>query len=54
MGMIDVLNAKDPAWSVSYTPWGDKIICHLTVNGVTRSAVAATDRDAFIKAFRMF
>ena len=25
-------------WSVSYTPWGDKIICHVTIHGVTRSS----------------
>lgn len=25
-------------WSVTYTPWGERIVCHLTINGVTRSA----------------
>jgi len=25
-------------WSVSYLPWGDRIICHLTIAGVTRSS----------------
>lgn len=25
-------------WSVSYQGWGDRIICHLTIAGVTRSA----------------
>lgn len=27
------------AWSVSFTPWGEhRIICHLTIHGVTRSS----------------
>lgn len=25
-------------WSVTFTPWGDRIICHLTISGVTRSS----------------
>ena len=25
-------------WAVSYVPWGERIVCHLTINGVTRSA----------------
>lgn len=30
-------------WSVTYSPWGDKIICHITVFGVTRSSVGEAD-----------
>lgn len=26
------------AWSVTYTTWADRIICHLTIDGVTRSS----------------
>ena len=33
-------------WSVSYTPWSDRIICHLTVNGVTRSSTGEPDSDS--------
>lgn len=33
-------------WSVSYTPWGDRIICHLTINGITRSSTGEPDSDA--------
>lgn len=33
-------------WAVSYTPWGDKIICHLTINGITRSSTGEPDSDA--------
>lgn len=30
-------------WSVSYTPWGEAIICHLTINGITRSSTGCLD-----------
>jgi len=33
-------------WSLSYTPWGDRIICHLTINGVTRSATGEADSQS--------
>lgn len=33
-------------WSVSYTPWGDKLICHLTIAGVTRSSCGEPDSQA--------
>jgi len=33
-------------WSVSYTPWGDRIICHLTINGITRSSTGEADSDS--------
>ncbi|MEZ4861122.1 MAG: hypothetical protein R3C14_07445 [Caldilineaceae bacterium] len=33
-------------WSVSYTPWGDRLICHLTINGVTRSSTGEPDGNA--------
>lgn len=32
-------------WSVSYTPWGDRIICHLTINGITRSSTGEPDSE---------
>ena len=33
-------------WSVSYTPWSDRIICHVTINGITRSSTGEPDSDA--------
>lgn len=33
-------------WSVSYTPWGDRIICHLTIGGITRSSTGEPDSQA--------
>lgn len=33
-------------WSVSYTPWADRIICHLTINGITRSSTGEPDSDS--------
>ena len=33
-------------WSVSYTPWGDRIICHVTINGITRSSTGEPDSDS--------
>lgn len=33
-------------WSVSYTPWGDRIICHVTVNGITRSSTGEASSDS--------
>lgn len=33
-------------WAVSYTPWGERIICHLTINGITRSSTGEPDSDA--------
>ena len=33
-------------WSVSYTPWGERIICHVTINGITRSSTGEPDRDS--------
>lgn len=34
------------AWAVTYTPWGDKIVCHLTIGGVTRSSTGEPDSQA--------
>lgn len=31
-------------WSVSYLPWGDRIICHLTIGGVTRSSTGEAEK----------
>lgn len=33
-------------WAVSYTPWGDKIICNLTISGVTRSSTGEPDSQS--------
>lgn len=33
-------------WSVSYTPWGDRIVCHLTIQGVTRSSTGEPDSQS--------
>ena len=47
-------------WSVTYTPWGERVVCHLTINGVTRSASGTTtshenaDNAAFKTACAMF
>jgi hypothetical protein len=30
-------------WSASYTPWGARIICHVTIAGVTRSSTGEAD-----------
>lgn len=30
-------------WSATYTPWGDRIICHVTIAGVTRSSTGEAD-----------
>lgn len=48
------LSKHDPAWSVAYTPWGDKIICHITLDRVTRSSSGTTADDAFKNAYLMF
>lgn len=55
-------------WSATYTPWGDRIICHLTICDVTRSSTGepdaqserseiagtATEAQAFKRACSMF
>lgn len=33
-------------WSVTFTPWGDRIVCHLTINGVTRSSTGEGDSQS--------
>jgi len=33
-------------WSVTYTPWGDRIVCHVTINGVTRSSTGEGDSQS--------
>lgn len=33
-------------WSVTYTPWGDRIVCHLTINGITRSSTGEPDSQS--------
>ena len=54
MTTVERLKELDSNWSVSYTPWGDKIICHVTVNTITRSAVADNQDIAFAKAASYF
>lgn len=55
-------------WAVSYTPWGERIVCNLTIYGVTRSSTGepdtqserseiagtATEAQAFKRACAMF
>ena len=41
MNRLDAVCGLD--WAVSYTPWGDKLICHLTVAGMTRSSTGEPD-----------
>lgn len=51
VGLRDYLNRLDDvcglAWSVTYTPWADahraRLICHLTLQGVTRSSTGEPD-----------
>lgn len=33
-------------WTVTYTPWGEKVICHLTIAGVTRSSSGEADSQS--------
>lgn len=33
-------------WAVSYTAWGDRIICNLTIGGITRSSTGEADSDS--------
>jgi hypothetical protein len=33
-------------WSVTYTPWGDRVICHLTIRGITRSSTGEPDSQS--------
>jgi len=33
-------------WSVTYTPWGERIVCHLTIQGVTRSSSGEPDSQS--------
>lgn len=33
-------------WSVTYTPWSDRVICHLTINSITRSSTGEADSQA--------
>ena len=40
---LDTICGAD--WSVTYTPWGDRIICHLTLHGVIRSSTGEADNQ---------
>lgn len=44
MNRLDEVCGMD--WAVSYTPWGERIICHLTINGMTRSSTGESDSDS--------
>jgi hypothetical protein len=33
-------------WSVTYSPWGERIVCSLTIGGVTRSSTGESDSQA--------
>lgn len=51
-------------WAVTYTPWNDRVICHITVSGVTRSSTGeaegggnagtSAEAQAFKRACAMF
>lgn len=34
------------AWSVTYTPWHERIVCHLSIGGVTRSSTGEPDSQS--------
>ena len=51
--MKQVLDKFDTQWACAFTPWGEKIICHITVNGVTRSHSHTSEDGAFERAFLM-
>lgn len=36
----------DMGWACAYTPWGDRIICNLTIEGITRSSTGEPDRES--------
>ena len=41
----DRLNTVCPeAWSVSFAPWGERIICSLTIHSITRSSTGESDQ----------
>ena len=41
----DRLNQVCPeAWSVSFAPWGERIICSLTIHNITRSSTGESDQ----------
>lgn len=44
MNRLDEICGMD--WSVSYTPWGERIVCHLTISGVTRSSTGEGDAQS--------
>lgn len=45
MTRLDLVCGVD--WSVTYTPWGDgRIICHLTIEGRTRSSTGEADAQS--------
>lgn len=52
--MLSYLDFQFSGWSVSYTPWGERIICHLTLKGITRSGVGTDSRSAFREAAFLF
>lgn len=51
--LFEELNKLDAKWSNAFVPWSDRVICHLTVNGVTRSAVGSSNDEAFSKVCQM-
>ena len=45
MNRLDEVCGAD--WSVEYEPWGDnRIICRLTIGGVTRSSTGESDKES--------
>ncbi len=44
MDRLDEVCGMD--WSVTYTPWGERLIAHVTINGVTRSSTGEPDTQS--------
>lgn len=44
MDRLDEVCGDD--WQVSYAPWGDRIICNLTIGNVTRSSTGEMDNQS--------
>lgn len=41
-------------WSNTFQPWGERVICHITIKSTTRSAVGNSEEESFLKAFGYF
>ncbi len=53
--LVKLLNFHyDSEWSNTFQPWGERIIVHLTIKGITRSAVDDTHEAAFVRVCKYF